>query len=138
MIRVYADIVGDLFHFGHVRFLKRARECGDRLVVGVTSDADVEAYKRTPIFSMIERVEMIQACRYVDEVIPAAPAPVTEEFLVKHAIDLVIHGDDFNEESMNYWYSIPIRLGKFRMISYTEGISTTEIINRIIESQTTQ
>ena len=47
-IRVYADIVGDLFHAGHIEFLKKARGFGDYLIVGVIADENVEEYKRTP------------------------------------------------------------------------------------------
>ena len=44
-IRVYVDIVGDLFHYGHVNFFKQALEFGDELVVGLISDEDATAYK---------------------------------------------------------------------------------------------
>ena len=63
MTRVYADMVGDLFHHGHVEFLRRARDLGDELVVGVHSDATAESYKRTPVMTMDERVRVVEACR---------------------------------------------------------------------------
>ena len=74
------DMVGDLFHPGHVALLRAARAFGDHLVVGVLSDEVVAAYKRRPIMSLAERAEMIGACRYVDEVLPAAPYRVTTRF----------------------------------------------------------
>ena len=52
MTRVYVDMVADLFHYGHVNFLKQARQFGDRLLVGIHSDEVVEEYKRSPIMTM--------------------------------------------------------------------------------------
>jgi cytidyltransferase-like protein len=76
-VRVYVDMVGDLFHPGHVALLRAARACGDRLVVGVLSDEVVEAYKRRPVMTLAERVAVIAPCRYVDDVVPDAPYRVT-------------------------------------------------------------
>ncbi len=71
--RVYVDMVGDLFHAGHVALLREARRHGDRLVVGVLSDDTAAAYKRRPIRTLAERVAVIESCRHVDEVVPDAP-----------------------------------------------------------------
>ena len=78
--RVYVDMVGDLFDAGHVALLRSARELGDHLVVGVLSDETVAAYKRQPIMNLTERLAVIEACRYVDEVIPDAPDRLTRDF----------------------------------------------------------
>jgi cytidyltransferase-like protein len=94
MTRVYADMVGDLFHYGHVRFLERASRLGDALVVGIHSDETVRAYKRAPVMTMEERIQVIAACRFVDEVIPDAPLIVSREWIEEHQLDLVVHGDD--------------------------------------------
>ncbi|MBS0604597.1 MAG: adenylyltransferase/cytidyltransferase family protein [Verrucomicrobia bacterium] len=131
--RVYVDAVADMMHAGHVAMFKNARECGDYLIVGIHSDADVASYKRWPILTMQERIAVVEACRYVDEVIPSAPLRMNEEYIKKHQIDLVVHGDDFNPDTLMYWYGVPIRLGIFKTIPYTQGISTTDIIERIKE-----
>lgn len=130
-IRVYVDVVGDLFHAGHVQFFKQAKEYGDILIVGIHGDEACISYKREPILTLEERATSIKACRYVDEVILNSPIGITEEWIKEHNIDLVIHGDDFTEEKKNSQYAVPIRLGIFRTVPYTEGISTTEIISRI-------
>ncbi len=129
--RVYADICGDLFHLGHIEFFKQARTLGDCLVIGVLSDETVTSYKRTPILTMEERVAVIEACKYVDEVIVNPPLRVTKEWLEEHKIDLVVHGDDFSEELILDQYKVPHELGILRIVRYTEGISTTDIIKRI-------
>lgn len=59
--RVFVDMVGDLFHPGHLALLRAAREFCDQLVVGVLSDETVRAYKRRPIVTMADRVAVIEA-----------------------------------------------------------------------------
>ena len=98
---VYCDIVGDLFHYGHINFLKEAKEFGDFLIVGLMSDKDIEDYKGKPILSLQERLKEVEACKYVDSVIPNCPCPITEKFIKEHNIDYVVHGDDFTEEQLN-------------------------------------
>jgi cytidyltransferase-like protein len=131
VIRVYADMVGDLFHCGHVRFLERASKLGDELVVGVHSDEIVREYKRAPVMTMSERIQVIAACRFVDEVIPNAPLTVTREWVDEHRLDLVVHGDDLDDETLDLMYSIPQDLGILRLIPYANGVSTTQIMERV-------
>ncbi len=123
-------MVADLFHYGHMNFLRTAREHGDYLLVGIHSDEVVRNYKRAPILSMDERIASVASCRYVDEVIPDAPLTVTREWIERHEIDLVVHGDDFTEEQYKLCYGTPIEMGIFRTVTYTPGISTSEIITR--------
>ena len=134
MIRVYADMVADLFHYGHVRFLKNARALGDYLLVGIHADDVLVAYKRRPILTMEERVASVAGCRDVDEVIPSVPLIVDRAWIEKYDIDLVVHGDDYSKEEREHHYKVPIEMGIFRTVAYTQGISTTEIIRRCISA----
>jgi len=131
MIRVYADMVGDLFHYGHVRFLERARKLGDMLVVGIHSDETAAEYKRQPVMTMRERIQVISACQFVDEVIPDAPLVVTREWIEEHELDLVVHGDDLDEESLGMMYGIPRDMGILQLVPYANGVSSTEIMERV-------
>lgn len=124
-------MVADIFHYGHVNFLKQAREQGDYLMVGIHADEVVMTYKRRPIFTMEERIQSVAGCRYVDEVVPNAPLSMDREWIKRHNIDLVLHGDDFSKELEELCYKTPIELGIYRTVGYTPGISTTEIIARI-------
>ncbi len=144
---VYVDMVGDLFHAGHVSFLRKARELGAeraatrvvndvRLVVGLMGDDAVAAYKRRPVQPLAQRIVVFEACRYVNDVVGDPPMPVTEAFLETHAVDLVVHGDDLSGEELQYWYSVPIAQGRFAVVPYTslvggEPVSTSEIIRRV-------
>ena len=123
-------MVADLFHYGHVNFLRAAREQGDYLKVGIHSDEVARNYKRIPILSMEERIAAVAGCRYVDEVIGDAPLSVSREWIELHDIDLVVHGDDFNDELYQLCYRDPIDMGIFRTVQYTAGISSSEIIAR--------
>ena len=130
MKKIYVDIVGDLFHLGHVNLFKKARALGDYLIVGVHADKDVEFYKRKPVLSLKERSEVIKSCRYVDEVVESAPLVITKNFINKYDISYVVHGDDVSDE-VKRQHKIPYDLGIVKYVSYTEGISTTNIIERI-------
>jgi cytidyltransferase-like protein len=129
--RVYVDLVGDLFHAGHVELLRAARSFGDWLVVGVLSDEVVAAYKRRPIMTLEERVAVVRACRYVDEVVPAAPDVVTLEFLRDHDISAVVHGDDISDEAITTVYAEVDAAGMLRLVPRRTSLSTTELIERV-------
>jgi cytidyltransferase-like protein len=129
--RVYVDMVGDLFHPGHVALLRAARDFGDQLVVGVLSDETVAAYKRRPIMTMDERVAVIEACRYVDEVIQDSPYRVTQEFLDEHRLALVVHGDDVGADGVADAYGPVHEAGRLRLVPRTSQISTSALIERV-------
>ena len=131
--RVYVDMVGDLFHAGHVTLLREARRHGDWLVVGVLSDDTAASYKRRPIMTLAERVEVIKSCRYVDEVIEDAPFQLTEAFLDEHAITTVVHGDDLSPEGAAFVYGPAAAEGKLTYVPRTGGISTTQVIQRVLD-----
>jgi cytidyltransferase-like protein len=97
MKRVYVDGVFDLFHRGHLESLRKAKHSLDDpentfLIVGIVSDKDCESYKRTPIISEDDRVEIIKNIKFVDEIVFPCPMTMTLEFVEKNNIDLVVHG----------------------------------------------
>ena len=79
MIRIgYAPGAFDLFHIGHLNLLRRAKERCDYLVAGVVSDEVLIVHKRvTPVVPLVERIEIVRNCRYVD----AAHAAMTDDKL---------------------------------------------------------
>ncbi len=135
VIRVYSDMVADLFHYGHVELLKQASELGDYLLVGIHADDEVLAHKRNTILTMEERAACVAGCRYVDEVLPNAPWITDRGWIAKHNINLVVHGSDYSQESLNKTHAFAIEIGILRTVPYTDGISTTEIIRRILERE---
>ena len=137
VVTVYTDMVGDLFHNGHVALLEACKLRGDVLIVGVCSDELVASYKRKPYMNMQQRATVIAACRYVDGVILDCPCPVTRTFIDEHAIDIVARGDDMNTlESINRWYEVPFTMGILQFVPYTKGVSTTQLIEKIRDTTT--
>ena len=110
-------------------------QIGDYVLVGINADNEARVHKRRPIQTMEERIASVAACQYVDEVIPNAPWAFDPTWIKKYDIDLVVHGDDYSDEQQRYYYKVPIEMGIFRTVAYTEGISTTKIIRLCKESQ---
>ena len=130
---VYMDGVFDMFHIGHLEAIEQCAALGDRVILGVVSDADAMGYKRPPIITQSQRVAIVSALRYVDQVICPNPFVITELFMLEHDIDLVVHGfaDATDEERQREFFEVPIQLGKFKTIRYHPGLSTTDIIAKI-------
>ncbi|UUZ60917.1 hypothetical protein [Nocardioides sp. B-3] len=95
------------------------------------SDESASAYKRLPIMTPAERVIVIEACRYVDEVIPDAPLRITQAFSDEHDLGLVVHGDDVDASGAADVYGPAVTAGLLRLVPRTEDISTTDLIDRV-------
>lgn len=137
-VRVYADGIYDLFHFGHARALEQAKKAfpNTYLLIGCCSDAVTHKYKGKTVMTEAERYESLRHCRWVDEVIPDAPWVITPEFIDKYQIDYVAHdalpyadASGAGKDVYEYVKSI----GKFKETKRTEGISTSDIIMRILK-----
>tara|TARA_B110000046_G_scaffold143754_1_gene150783 strand:+ start:231 stop:641 length:411 start_codon:yes stop_codon:yes gene_type:complete len=130
---VYVDGVFDLTHNGHFQLFKNAKALGDTLYVGVLSDKECENYKRLPILTSQERKLNILNSHYVDRVIIDVPNVVEKDFIEKYKIDIVAHAHKIEEDHQyDYQYKIPKQMGIFKRLDYTNTISTTDIINRIL------
>jgi cytidyltransferase-like protein len=137
---VYVDGIFDLFHPGHLAFLRKARAAGEaaakaaspgaepivQLLAGVITDEDAR-WKRMPIMRHTERVEQVAHCTLVDRVISSPPLVIDDQFLAREGIDLVVHGDDSEQEE---FFRVPRAYGIMRYVTYTHGVSTTDIIER--------
>ena len=136
MKRVYIDGVFDLFHRGHLESLIKSKNVYNSpdetiLIVGVVSDKDCESYKRLPIISEDDRLEIIKHIKLVDEVIFPCPLVVTMDFIKENNIDLVVHGfcnDADREKQKTFFENIK---SHFKEIEYYSKISTTDIIKTI-------
>uniref|UniRef100_A0A7N0RAN2 Ethanolamine-phosphate cytidylyltransferase n=1 Tax=Kalanchoe fedtschenkoi TaxID=63787 RepID=A0A7N0RAN2_KALFE len=136
-IRVYMDGCFDMMHYGHCNALRQARALGDQLVVGIVSDDEIIANKGPPVTPLDERIIMVKAVKWVDEVIPDAPYAITEEFMKKlfdeYSIDYIIHGDDpcILPDGSDA-YALAKKAGRYRQIKRTEGVSSTDIVGRML------
>ncbi|KAF5457848.1 hypothetical protein F2P56_021925 [Juglans regia] len=137
-VRVYADGIYDLFHFGHARSLEQAKKLfpSTHLLVGCCNDEITHRYKGKTVMTEDERCESLRHCRWVDEVIPNAPWVITQEFLDKHKIDYVAHDSlPYADASGagNDVYEFVKSAGKFKETKRTDGISTSDVIMRIVK-----
>lgn len=134
-VRVYMDGCFDMMHYGHCNALRQARGLGDELVVGVVSDAEIIANKGPPVTPLHERMIMVKAVKWVDEVIMDAPYAITEDFMNKlfndYNIDYIIHGDDpcVLPDGTDA-YALAKKAGRYKQIKRTEGVSTTDIVGQ--------
>jgi len=91
----YTTGVFDLFHIGHLNVLRSAKELCEHLIVGVSTDELVMSYKRkSPVIPYNERVAIVQAIRYVDEVVPQETRDKMAAFDQYH-FDAMFVGDDW-------------------------------------------
>lgn len=138
-VRVYMDGCFDLMHYGHANALRQAKALGDELVVGLVSDEEIVANKGPPVLSMEERLALVSGLKWVDEVITDAPYAITEQFLNRlfheYNIDYVIHGDDpcLLPDGTDA-YDAAKKAGRYKQIKRTEGVSSTDIVGRILSS----
>ena len=131
---VFCNGVFDLCHEGHMNLFEKAASYGTRLVVGVLSDKDVEFYKRRPNMTHKERCSAVEKQKYVDKVIPNTPMIVTEEFIKKHNIDLVVCSAEYDKPDDKY-YAGARKLGILQVLPRTDGVSTSELIKRVKKNE---
>ena len=122
--RIMVDMSATLIHHGHIRLLKKAAALGD-VVVALTTDDEVRTKKGyQPELSFEERKEVLEAVKYVTEVVES-PWLITEDFVNRCHCDLLVHGAD-NSNVID-----PKRLVIFPR---TEGVSSTELRERVIRA----
>ncbi|BCB95355.1 hypothetical protein JZK55_02770 [Dissulfurispira thermophila] len=128
---VFTNGCFDIIHIGHIRYLREAKKLGDILIVGLNSDSSVSKIKPgRPINTERHRAEILSSLEMVDYVTIFNEDTPYE--LIKHLMpDVLVKGGDWKIEDIvgsdivTEVYSLP----------YVEGISTTEIINKIISSE---
>lgn len=136
---VYIDGAFDLFHVGHIDILKKAKEQGDYLVVGLLDDETVNHYLggNLPIMNLHERALSVLSCRYVDEVVIGAPLDVTKEMIDSLRISVVVAGTQPHSYGLHTMegyvpYKVPKELGIFKVLDSGSTLTTTEVIKRIL------
>ena len=122
--RIMVDMSTTLIHHGHIRILKAAKALGT-VIVALATDEEIIVHKGfQPELNFAERREILEAIRYVDEVVPA-PWLLDEAFLDLHDIDLLVHGHD----NVN-----PVRPERLLVLPRTEGISTRLLRHRVLQT----
>ena len=136
----YTTGVFDLFHIGHLNILKKAKEHCEHLIVGVSTDEVVQGYKKkSPVIPYEERMAIVEAIKYVDEVVPQTSM---DKFAAweKLKFDAIFHGDDWKgskmyEEVEKKLNSVGVEMVYF---PYTKGTSSTilgDVLRKVLEVQ---
>lgn len=117
----------DVFHVGHLRILERARALGDRLIVGVSSDAlNVSKKGRAPVFPEDERMRLLAALRCVDSVFLEESLERKREYLLAHKAGVLVMGDDWAGK-----FDVFSDICRVVYFDRTPSISTTTVIEKI-------
>ena len=129
---VFTNGCFDILHIGHIRYLKKARELGDYLIVAINTDEVIRNLKgdARPINSLAERLEMLSILECVDFVTffnEADPYDIINELRP----DILVKGGDWKEEDIIGADIVKAGGGEVMIMPYVEGTSTTNIIKKI-------
>ena len=110
----------DLYHIGHVNMLKKAKDMGNYLVVGISSDRCNNEKNKKSIISQEDRYNIVKSCKYVDEVFIEDSLNEKENYVKKYDIDLFVIGDDWKNK-------FDFLSCDVKYLPRTQNISTTQI-----------
>lgn len=127
----------DILHVGHVRYLQRARNLGDVLIVGVNDDGSVRRLKGDgrPVNSANDRAEVLAALECVD-VVTIFEEDTASELAAEVRPNVYVKGGDYSDDERDASYPVEGRIvsrygGAVRVIAFEPGFSTSHIIHRL-------
>lgn len=122
----------DLFHAGHVMMLKEAKDNCGYLIVGLQTDPTIDrAWKNKPVQSVFERFTQLQACKYVDEIVPYATEKELMDILTSYPIDVRIIGEEYRDKQFT---GCDLDM-EFYFNSRQHSFSTTELRQRVLNEE---
>ncbi len=135
---VFTNGCFDILHAGHIQYLEKAAELGDRLIVAINSDDSIKRIKgeKRPILSLNERMELMASLRCVDWVLSfEEDTPIN---LIKEILpDTLVKGGDYKKENIVGFSEVKNNGGETHVIPYAEGHSTTSIVEKILSTAET-
>ena len=129
---VFTNGCFDILHLGHVDYLEKARNLGDRLIVGLNKDESIKRIKGStrPIVAEYPRARLMAALQFVDAVILFGED--TPENLIRTILpDILVKGDDYPLEKIIGAEIVISNGGKVQTVKLVEGFSTTNLIQKI-------
>ena len=112
----------DLFHFGHLELLRRAKELGDQLVVAVSTDEFNRIKRKKCVYPYEHRFKIVEAIQYVDKVIPEKNWEQKRKDILSNKIQIFTIGDDWEGK-----FDELSDICKIVYIERTKGISTSNL-----------
>ena len=139
--KVYVGMSADIIHPGHMNILKKASDYGD-VTVGLLTDRAIASYKKIPIMNYEERLSVIEAIKYVTNVVKQETLDYTKN-LQELKPQFVVHGDDWSTGIQKETRKKVIEVlaewdGELVEVPYTEGISSTSIKQELKKTVTTE
>lgn len=129
---VFTNGVFDLLHIGHITYLAKAAELGDKLIIGLNADSSVRRIKgeSRPVNDQNSRAAILAALFFVDAIV------VFEEDTPLNLIstllpDYLVKGADYSVENIVGAKEVIANGGEVKTINFVEGYSSTSIINKI-------
>jgi len=127
---IYAYVVADLAHRGHLQFLKEAKKQGGKLIVGVLTDKATQQKKPPPIMNYTERADLISEWKCVDQVVIQDDySPLNNVIAIKP--NILIESDSHQEQPANSY--VKSYGGKVIIIPYYQHQSSTKIKEKILK-----
>ena len=130
---VFSNGCFDIIHAGHVDYLEKARQNGDHLLVGLNTDDSVRRIKgkNRPIVDEVSRSRVLTALAFVDAVVLFNDdTPI--ELIRSLKPDILVKGKDYDISNIVGADIVLQNGGKVETIELTEGLSTTNVINKIM------
>jgi glycerol-3-phosphate cytidylyltransferase len=135
---LYTGGTFDLFHYGHVNFLKQCKLLADEVVVSLNTDEFIEAFKsKKPVQDYRERELSLLGCKYVDRVVPNIGGSDSKPSILQVKPTIVAIGDDWAKKDYYSQMSftqewLDEQCIVLVYIPYTRGISSTDLKDRVI------
>lgn len=129
---VFTNGVFDLLHLGHITYMAKAAELGDKLVIGLNADASVKRLKgeSRPVNDQSNRAALLAALFFVDGIV-IFEEDTPRDLIVTLMPDILVKGADYTIENIAGAKEVLANGGEVKTISLVEGYSSTSIINKI-------
>lgn len=127
----------DLFHAGHLLMLEEAKNQCDYLIVGLQTDPTIDRpkEKNKPVQSVFERFVQLEACKYVDKVIPYATEKELVDILLSYPINVRILGDEYRDKEFTGKYECISKEIDFYFNKREHSFSTSELRARVVAAE---
>lgn len=129
---VFTNGCFDIIHVGHIRYLSKAKELGDILIIGLNSDESIKKLKGEdrPVNCFEDRAILLSSLRFVDSVIMFEEQ--TPDNLIKQIIpDILVKGGDYKLEDIAGYQTVTENGGQVKTLSFYDGYSSSNYINKI-------
>jgi D-glycero-beta-D-manno-heptose 1-phosphate adenylyltransferase len=129
---VFTNGCFDIVHLGHIDYLEKARHLGDKLVLGLNTDASVSRLKgeSRPVINEYARARMMSAMSFIDAVI-LFDEPTPKELIETLCPNILVKGDDYSVANIVGADFVMAHGGEVKTISLVQGYSTSSIIEKI-------